>query len=229
MNQKNPDPATEKTKWQRKYDAAHKANPVEDFQSATPVNVSDLANQPMTPEELSITRRIMSEKETFLDYGKDDVVDYSLMRDQFAIPEPALNKEKARELKFRWITRSPERLDQMRNKPVPFRWWIANRTTAPFLEGFFDPVLGCISREDQMLVMKPWWMFEKEVNFKRGIADAKSVEGDIRSLDGQVRSGVEFRAGVRTEEQPSLGAVEVRGGDIIMADEGMMDIAAGDG
>jgi hypothetical protein len=122
--------------------------------------------------------------------------------------------------------RDPKRMDEMRNKPAPFKWWVCNSTNTPFLEGFFDPVLGCVCREDQMLMFKPWWMRDKEVAWKRGLADTQDKSGSVVNKDGQMQDGIEWRAGKRSIEGRELGH-EVRGADVIMADEGILDERAG--
>lgn len=183
--------------------------------------------KPITAEEQAIAARVSGDLGDWGTFGEDSVLDYSLGRDIFALPEPAKKKQDNKEFAFRWITRTTERLDQIRNKAVPFKWWICNRVNTPFLEGYFDPVLGCVSCEDQMLVFKPWWMRDKEVAYKRGLADAQDHSGHLLNKDGQMRDGVEFQAGKRTLDGRDLGRREVRGDDMIMADEGVMDERAG--
>lgn len=154
----------------KKYHAEKKANmdnAQDNAQETKPVEVP--VN--LTPEEKAVFQRVISEDDTWLTLDNQDVDDYSLSADPFKLPEPA---EKLRgDFAFRWITRSAARLDEIRNKPEIFRWWVVNRNQprAGVFDRFIDPNYGCVSREDQMLVFKPRWLFEKEQAVKRGIAD----------------------------------------------------------
>jgi hypothetical protein len=102
--------------------------------------------------------------------------------------------KKKKKFAFRWIARTPERMDEMRTKDIPFKWWICNEVNTPFLSGFFDPVLGCVSKMDQMLVFKPFWMFVKEQEFKT--RSDRQVQGDfLKAKQGEVKGGGEFVVG----------------------------------
>lgn len=182
--------------------------------------------KPITSEEQAIAARVAGDLGDWGTFGEDSVLDYNLGRDIFELPAPAKKKQDNKEFAFRWITRTTERMDQVRNKPIPFRWWICNRVNTPFLDGHFDPVLGCVSREDQMLVFKPWWMRDKEVSHKRGLADAQDQSGHLLNKDGQKDNGIEWQAGKRSIDGREMGH-EVRGADIVMADESAMDERAG--
>lgn len=182
--------------------------------------------KPITPEEQAIAARVVAESDDWQTIGEDSTLDFSLGRDVFEFPPPAKAKLNGKEFSFRWILRDPKRLDEVRNKPVPFKWWICNSTNTPFLEGYFDPVLGCVCREDQMLMFKPWWMRDKEWNYKGGLADSQDKGGELLGKNGRFNDGIEWRASKRSIDRPEMGT-EVRGGDIVMADEGMMDERAG--
>jgi hypothetical protein len=184
--------------------------------------------KPITAEEQAIAARVAGDLGDWGDFGEDSVIDYNLGRDIFELPPPAKKKQDAREFAFRWIERTPKRLDQVRNKPVPFRWWICNRTNTPFLDGHFDPVLGCVSREDQMLVFKPWWMRDKEVLYKRYLADSQDQSGNLLGKNGKKsESGTKWLAGKRSEDGDDAMQHEIRGADVVMADEQVMDEKSG--
>lgn len=182
--------------------------------------------KPITPEEQAIAARVGAEADDWKTITEDSALDYDLGRDVFELPPPAKAKQNKKEFAFRWILRDPKRLDEMRSKPAPFKWWICNSTNTPFLSGFFDPVLGCVCREDQMLMFKPWWMRDKEWAHKRGLADSLDKSGELTGKNGQFNDGIGWEAGKRSIDRPELG-LEVRGGDVVMADEGMMDERAG--
>jgi hypothetical protein len=180
----------------------------------------------ITADEQAIAARVAAESREWETIGEESVLDYSLGRDAFEFPPPAKAKYQAKEFSFRWIVRTTKRMDEVRNKPVPFRWWICNSTNTPFLEGFFDPVLGCVCREDQMLVFKPWWMRDKEKAYKEGLA-AQQDQRAMVNKDGQpTDSGIQWRAGKRSIDGEAMGH-EVRGADVVMADESILDERAG--
>jgi hypothetical protein len=145
----------------------------------------------LTAEEAAISARVMAEHEDWKSVKESDVDNFQLADDPLAFPEPAKAMKKKKKFAFRWIRRTPERMDEMRTKDVPFKWWVCNAVNTPFLEGFFDPVLGCVSKMDQMLVFKPYWMFVREQEFKNR-AD-KEVAGDfLKKKDGEKKGGGEF-------------------------------------
>jgi hypothetical protein len=173
--------------------------------------------KPITSEEQAISARVMAENREWATIREDDCEDFSLMKDPFELPPPALKKQEEKEFFFRWITRDPKRLDEMRSKQVPFRYWICNSTNTPFLKGFFDPVLGCVSREDQMLVFKKWWMHLKERQFKEGMAQAQDSAGDITKRNGDSDGNYTWKAGSRSIESEA-SQTEIKGSDLIIED-----------
>lgn len=173
--------------------------------------------KPITAEEQAIAARVTSETMDWQTITEEDVEDYSLSKDPFELPPPAMEKQEKKEFFFRWITRSQQRLDEMRSKQAPFRYWICNSTNTPFLKGYFDPVLGCVAREDQMLVFKPYWMHVKERLHKEGLAKALDQAGDITAKHGQSDGGYEWKAGIRSIEGGQIGS-EIRGSDVILGD-----------
>lgn len=194
-----------------------KVLPAEDIEKPT---------QTLTAEETAIFNRVAADQDDWRMIDPRDVLDYSLAEDPFKLPPPALKEREAKTFAFRWITRDPKRLDQIRSKAVPFKWWICNRTNTPFLEEYIDKTLGCVCREDQMLVFKPFWMYEKEQAFKRGLADAQDASGDLANKDGIVQDGIEMKAGRRALEGGRAMRQEVKGEDIIF---GESDDNAADG
>jgi hypothetical protein len=175
--------------------------------------------QSLTPEETAIFNRVAADQDDWRMIDPRDVLDFSLAEDPFKLPPPALREKEAKNFAFRWITRDPKRLDQIRSKAIPFKWWICNRTNTPFLEEYIDRTLGCVCREDQMLVFKPYWMFEKEQAFKRGLADAKDASGNIMSRDGMVQDGIEMSAGKRSMGGGREMRQEVKSGDVIFGEQ----------
>jgi hypothetical protein len=180
----------------------------------------------MSSEELSIARRVATMDEEWKDIGEDSVMDFTLNNDPFELPPPALEKKKQKQFAFRWIERDAKRLDTVRSKPVPFKWWICNRTSTPFLEGYFDPILGCVSRLDQMLVFKPFWMFVKEMEFKQRLAEGVNAKA-IENLDGEERGNTSFVASRRSGLDSKSRREQVTGSDEIQFDEAEYDKSRG--
>lgn len=188
--------------------------------------VADLSN--LTPEERAIFARVSQDDESWETITEESSHDFALARDPFELPEPAKKLREKKEFAFRWITRKPERLDEVKNKPIPFRWWPVNlnQPVGMAFKPFIDPNNGCVSREDQMLVFKPWWMFERELRYKQGLADAGYNQQSIEKRRAEWRSDVEIEPGLRDEEQKSLRQ-EIKGSDIQFRGEEEVDQAAG--
>jgi hypothetical protein len=163
----------------------------------------------LTSEETAIVNRVMAEKDDWKSIKESDVDDFQLANDPFELPEPAKAMKKKRKFAFRWITRTTERMDELRNKPAPFKWWVCNAVNTPFLEGFFDPVLRCVCKMDQMLVFKPYWMFVKEQEFKQGMAERNAASGDLKKKSGAVKGGGEFVEGRTIRTKDALHAENV--------------------
>ena len=178
----------------------------------------------LTPEELAIARRAQGEDDEWSDpIGEESAEDFSLSEDPFKLPEPAQKMKDSRKYAFRWIERKPERVDQIRTRPMPLRWWICNRANTPFLERFIDPVLGCVCREDQMLVFKPWEIWEREKAVKNRLRDTRNETGDLAAKNGQRQGGMEMVSSSRSMESGMPSRTEIKGSDVVM-DATMRDI-----
>lgn len=171
--------------------------------------------QALTPEEMAIFQRVKSEADDWKTITEESVDDYSLMEDPFKLPDEIKEFENKRQFKFRWIERKSERLDEIRSAKVPNKWWIVNADSFPDLESLCDPVLGCISRLDQMLVFKPWWMHEKRMQLLDELNAAQDRSGTVEAKDGENRDGVKFIAGKRSPDNPETMRGEVKAGDKI--------------
>lgn len=118
---------------------------------------------------------------------ESDVEDFSLMGDPYPLPKPARDRK---DLVFRWVENSPERIKQLRRKDPPLTWWVCNSTNTPFLEDFFDED-GAVHCNDQILVVKPRWMRDIETRAKNenfeALFNTKSLKGKVRESDNKVR------------------------------------------
>jgi hypothetical protein len=186
----------------------------------------NVINMNMTPEERAIYSRVASGDDDWQTITEESAEDFSLSEDPFKLPLPAQRLRDQKKFAFRWITRSSARLDQIKSFSVPRRWWPVNSTQpAPgLLDAFIDRSTGCVQREDQMLVFKPWWMYEREHDLKIMLADGNT--GDITKKDRQQAGDVEFRAGKRVADKGSLRE-EVKGDDVHFTGEAEVDQASG--
>jgi len=187
--------------------------------SSSGVSRPKTALKPITAEEQAIAARVAADStRDWETIGESSAVDYSLGKDKFELPPEAKKAQEDHKYAFRWVARLPARIDTLRNAEVPEKWWVCNSTNTPFLQQYLDPVLGCICREDQILMFQPWWMRDKrkkildEVTFDKG--------RDITRLHGQGKGGSSFVAGTRTVggSEPTLRP-EIGGGDNVIFDE----------
>lgn len=188
----------------------------------------------LTPEEKAIYGRVISESDDWKTITEEESNDFSLSRDAFEVPDPAKKLELNKEFKFRWITRNSARLDEIRNKQAPFKWWVVNlnQPVGGVFKPWIDPNHGCVSREDQMLMFKPWWMFEKEREYKDRLAETHDRSSNLESKNGEVRragreSEVNLMAGKRSGMEDKTLRQEIRGSDIQFRGEEEADAVAG--
>lgn len=172
------------------------------------------SKQIMTSTEAALAARIASQDSTWQTVTEADVEDFSLMNDPMPFPKPAVKLEQEKRFKFRWIARTPNRIDEMtRGQRVPLRWWIVNSTNplgvfAPLV----DPTTGGIHSLDQILVFKPWWMHEVERAVRNESQQTKDDSGNINKRHGiSTIDGTTFLAG---------SAYKISGKDEVQFDEG---------
>jgi len=178
--------------------------------------------KPFTAEEQAIAARVAADSTREWEViGEDSAIDYSLGRDMFELPPPAKKEQEEKHFAFRWVHRTQARIDEIRSKPIPFKWWICNSTNTPFLKGYFDPVLGGVCREDQILMFRPWWMHEKQKAITAEITDSKNR--DVTAKNGEKRGSAEFVA--NQQELKAAGNNIVYDGDVAeKADTDLSDI-----
>lgn len=150
--------------------------------------------RPITAEEQAIAARVAADSSREWEtIGEDSAIDYSLGRDLFELPPPAKKEQEEKRYAFSWIERTQRQIDKIRSKPIPLKWWICNSTNTPFLKGYFDPVLGGVTREDMILVFKPWWMRTKQREMVDEITEGKNA--DLTRRNKEKRGAAEFVAG----------------------------------
>jgi len=183
--------------------------------------VTETKTSALTPEEMAIYQRVKNESREWETITEESVDDYSLMQDPFKLPPEIKEYVIRKEFAFRWIERKSQRLDEIRAAEVPNKWWVVNTDSFPQLdEDLFDPILGCVSRLDQMLVFKPWWMHEKRMQMVESLNKAQDRSGTVEGKHGERRDGVQFIAGRRNPEQ-ILDPIrsEIKAGDKIEYEE----------
>lgn len=155
----------------------------------------------LTQEEAAIFQRIKAEgkegRREWEEVTEESVLDFSLRRDPMMLPDFAKKLREAKKFAFVWVTRTKERLDEIRSMEIPHKWWIVNSSTMPECLEDLDPVLGCVCKLDQLLVFKPWWMHvAKRRMVEQGI-ESKARSGELQSKHGQAidESGSEFVTG----------------------------------
>ena len=184
------------------------------------VGIKKTASAPiLTPEEMGIYQRVKSDDADWKTITEESVDDYSLTEDPFKLPDEVKKYVTSKKFSFRWIERKSSRLDEVRSAQVPNRWWIVNAESFPDLKHLCDPVLGCISRHDQMLVFKPWWMKEKRAAMMAEINDAQDRSGTIEGKDGEAYSGAQFTAGKKSPDNPTPLRGQIKSGDTIEYEE----------
>lgn len=174
-----------------------------------------------TAEEQAIASRVANSSQEWASIDPYSIEDYGLSADPFKLPDPAKALQDNKEFQFRWIERRLDRMDEVKNRPVPFRWWPVNlmQPVGNLFKDFVDPTTGAVHLLDQMLVFKPWWMWVKEQEFKRKNAATKR---DITALDGTEIGNVELLATKRRAGTKS-SRLEIKGSDIQFTSEDDID------
>jgi hypothetical protein len=94
-------------------------------------------------------------------------------------------------------------------------------------DAHIDDNNGCISREDQMLVFKPWWMFEKELDYERQLAAGNSADITAKDRTETPAGDLEYRAGKRRGTDNKSLREEVKASDVQFEGEAEVDREAG--
>ena len=120
--------------------------------------------------------------------------------------------QKEKKFQFRWIERKPERLDAVKNAQEVRRWLPVNSTqpVAGAFDRHIDGSTGAVHLLDQILVWKPYWLFEKEQALEVRLAGGLN---DISAKDGQEKNDLRLAASKRKASE-SRTRIEVSGDDI---------------
>lgn len=115
----------------------------------------------LTPDERALVDQITRSKDDWHTIREDEILDFSLSEDPLKLPTEAKERQDRKEFAFRWCERTPKRVAELTNASPPLKWWVANATTAPYLQKHVDPTIGGVCRLDQILLLKPWNLHQK--------------------------------------------------------------------
>ena len=161
-------------------------------------NMTDQKSE-LTPEMRSIAERVANQDTDWFTIGEESMNDFSMMINPMNLepnyPEAAkLQREK--KYVFRWCERTPQRVDELtRSINPPLRWAIVNRQTLPEMERHIDPLLGCVTCLDQMLLFKPYAHAMIINKAKREMAEAKArgPQDKVQADKVEVGSGEQYK------------------------------------
>ncbi len=181
---------------------------------------------PITPDEQALASRIATGSAEWETIKEEDVVDFSLSEDPFKLPDLALRLQAEKKFKFRWYTRTPERVDQVKNFSKVRRWWVVNRTqpVAGLFDNVVDTCTGGIHCLDQLLFFKPWWLWVAEEKLDQKLADSQV---DLTDRNEEEKNNLRFAASKRKLGEKSKGRQEVHGGDVLFKGEEDVDSELG--
>ena len=138
-------------------------------------------NQPdpvLSPEQRAIAERAKAENTDWFSIGEESMNDFSMANNPYNIDPnfpKAAKLEAEKKYVFKWCERTPERVDALtRSVQPPKRWAIVNKQNLPELAEYVDPILGCVTCQDQLLLFKPYSHAMVLRRAKDDMADAKS-------------------------------------------------------
>jgi len=193
---KCPRKKTEKTMTEK----TQKQQPENETQKPKPLS--------LTPEERLIAELAESQDTSWHTITEGDMEDFSLSGDPMELPPPAKKAQQERKYAFFWAQATHARIHQLTRVAVPpFRWSLCTRTTYPELAKYVNDQLGCVSREDCVLMFKPWAhhaiVVERKHKASMIEAESRGIEGGKHKIDdrGDVEaySGKKFKISGRDE------------------------------
>lgn len=185
------------TKTTKKRKRSTKPKATTETQAATPA---------VTSEEAAVIARSESESTDWFGITEGDLHDFSLMEDPLKLPKPCQKLQNEKVFAFRWCERTAKRVDQLtRSVSPPLRWAIVNLTTAESvglpartiaeIEEYFDTILCCVPRLDQMLLFKPWSHHVIVQQAKRDLAENLDRSGTLKSQEAKSDESYQFLSG----------------------------------
>jgi hypothetical protein len=161
-------------------------------------NNTDQTNK-LTPEMQGIAERVAGQDTDWMTITEESMNDFSMMVNPMDLepnyPEAAkLQNEK--KYVFRWCERTPQRVDELtRSVNPPLRWAIVTHDSLPEMKRHIDPLLGCVSCLDQLLLFKPFAHAEIIDRAKREMAEAKAKgpEEKVQAEKVETMSGEQYK------------------------------------
>lgn len=181
----------------------------------------------LTPDESALFDQISRSKPDWEQFfTEDDLEDFSLAEDPMKLPKEAARKQELREYAFHWAEDTSKRIAQMTSAEAPNKWWIVNRTTAPWLPSrYFDPTVGAVRKHGCILMMRPWKLHEAVKRAKNRLAEALYESREL-SKGGAAKVAARDASG---HIQPVTGdRAQIRGGDAVFEGELVSAESAGD-
>ena len=161
----------------------------------------------LTPEMRGIAERVAHQDTDWMTIREDQLNDFSLMINPMDLepnyPEAA-KLQKEQKYVFRWCERKPERVDELtRSVNPPLRWGIVTRDSLPEMKRHIDPLLGCVSCLDQLLLFKPFEhaMIVRRAKNEMAEAKARGPKEKVQADKVETLTGEQFKIDSRDEVQ----------------------------
>jgi hypothetical protein len=170
----------------------------------------------LTPDERELVDQITRSKGDWDLITEESMTDFSLAQDWGKLPPEAQERQDRKEFAFRWCERTPKRVAELTNAAAPLKWWVANRTTAPYLSKYVDPTVGGILRLDQILLLKPWKLHQL---VKDAVAQSAKAMYDSRELNKGGAQKIQSRDSSDHLKVIAGERAHVKGGDLMFDGE----------
>lgn len=174
----------------------------------------------LTPEQLAVVRRARAESAEWTPISEGDMHDYSLAIHPLSIkrnfPEAYMQQMEKR-YAFRWCERTDKRIDELTRSGHPVtRWKLCTSTTTPWLQKYIDPMWGCVTRLDQVLLFRPWDRHMIEKQAKEGYKAAQANSGKPENIAlKRAQEGIDAKSG------PEFA---IKGGDVVDYEDSRVDV-----
>jgi hypothetical protein len=165
----------------------------------------------LTPDERALVDQITRSKGDWDTITEESMTDFSLADDWGKLPLEAQERQDRKEFAFRWCERTPKRVAELTNASAPLKWWVANRTTSPYLSKYVDPTVGGVIRLDQILLLKPWKLHQM---VKDAVSNSAKAMYDSRELTKGGAQKIQSRDSSDHLKVVSGERARVQGGDM---------------
>ena len=176
----------------------------------------------LTPEERVIADRVAG-GDDWTGITEESIVDFSLANDPYPLPPEAKKLQDEKVYAFRWALAESGRIDELKTREVPLRWWPCNAIRTPELAKYCDTMIGGIRHKDQILMVKPYWMHRKHKDAELSLGENKIKRGELETKDGMKEDWGNYEVGhaisgsdqvATTDESGSFSGFTEAGSDI---------------